>query len=300
MTGQIETRNSKFETRQSGSSGFRISAFGFRPILDMTPLAESLAEYMTAADVLGRVRMLIEAAKLMQINPMGPLATESFNELLGFESVKPQDSIDFLKSLTAFTKKAYEKLFPPYRLAAFTVAKVENLMLIERLRDLLAESLDRGWTQQEFINRLNAEFDAAGVTRMNPYHLDTVYQTNMQTAYMNGRIMQMSHPAVVKALPWWRYRTMEDELVRPNHAALNNFIARATDPVWGSISPPNGYRCRCELESLLDREARPALGARADIPGGKRLPPEGRPDEGFEQKPSAFLRQLESGKEFCQ
>jgi len=266
--------------------------------LDMTPVAEALAEAMTAADILGRVRVLIEAAKQTPVNPMGPLSSESFAELLGIEPVKSVEAINFLRNLTPFTRRAWARLNPQYRMAAFTVAKVEELMLVERTRDLLAESLDQGWTRQQFTARLNAEFDAAGVTRLNPYHLDTVYQTNMQTAYMHGRYQQMRDPEVLRALPWWRYRTMEDERVRPNHAALDGFIARATDPVWGGIYPPNGYNCRCEVEPLLDGEARQALGERASVPGRERLPADGGPDAGFNRRPGRFLQQLESGETF--
>ncbi len=266
--------------------------------LDMTPVIDSLAEAMTASDILGRVRVLMEAAKQMPVNPMGHLSEKTFAELLGIEPVKSQEAINFLKNLTPFTKRAYNRLYPQYRLAAFTVAKVEDLFLVERTQDLLVEAMEKGWTREQFIANLNLEFDAAGVTRLNPYHLDTVYQTNMQTAFMNGRYQQLRDPDVMAALPWWRYRTMEDADVRPNHAALNGFIAKADDPVWGSIYPPNGYNCRCEVEPLLDGEARGELGAQAKVPGRDRLPADGGPDEGFGRKPGRFLQQLESGRTF--
>ncbi len=268
--------------------------------LDMTPWAEALAEAMTAADILGRIRVLIEAARKIPVNPMGQLAGATFAEILGFEAIKPTDAIGFLQNLTPFTRCAWGRLAPQYRMAAFTVAKVENLMLVERTRDLLAQSLDEGWTKQQFIDALNKEFDAAGVTRLNSYHLDTVYQTNMQTAYMNGRIKQMADPDVAAALPFWRYRTMEDELVRPNHAALDGFVARASDGVWGRIAPPNGYNCRCTLEPLLGSEARGILGIEIDIPGAARLPAGGGPDDGFGKAPGSFLRSLAAGEKFAE
>lgn len=290
--------------------------------LDMMPLVQRLTEAMVSADVLGRIRVLMEAArKGAQVNPMGPVAEKTFvessklkvenrpqsstfnsqlltafSETLGYESVIPEEAVDFIKSLTSFTRAAYHRLAPQYRQAAFTVARVEEIALLDRTQELLAQALEQGWTKQEFIDRLNAAFDSAGVTRLSSFHAELVFQQNMTTAYSNGRYQQMRDPEVLRALPFWRYRTMEDERVRPNHAALDGFVAAADDSVWSYIYPPNGFNCRCMVEPLLRSEGEAALGASLNVPGSERLPAGGRPDEGFESKPGASLRQLASGE----
>lgn len=279
--------------------------------LDTTALVVALMRAMVAADILGRVRVLEEAQKKVgrKLNPTQALALapygagsalETFAEILGFESVKPQGAIDFMRSLTAFTKQAWNRLAPQYRLAAFTVARVENLMVVEQTRELLAQALDEGWSQARFAKEANAMFDRAGVTRLNPYHLETVFQTNMQTAYQNGRAKQLSDPKVRRVLPFWQYRTQADERVRPNHAALDKFTARADDPVWGEIYPPNGFNCRCTVQPLLASEGRAALGEQINVPGRDRLPAGSEPDEGFERAPAAFLSSLAEGEEFAE
>lgn len=279
--------------------------------LDTGDLVNRLTEAMVSADILGRIRVLMEALrKGAQVNPMGPLAVETFverkgtpwraptrfSETLGYESVTPEEAIDFIKSLTSFSQAAAKRLAPQYRQAAFTVARVEQIALLDRTKELLAQALEEGWTKQEFIDRLNAAFDSAGVTRLNSYHAELVFQQNMTTAYSNGRYQQMRDPEVLRALPFWRYRTMEDERVRPNHAALDGFIAAADDSVWSYIYPPNGFNCRCMVEPLLRSEGEAALGASLNVPGSERLPAGGGPDPGFESKPGANLRQLASGE----
>ena len=216
---------------------------------------------------------------------------------MGYESVKPEGAIDFIKSLTSFTKAAAARLGPQYRQAAFTIARVEQIALLDRAKGLLRQALDEGWTRQRFIDELNRSFDAAGVTRLNSYHAELVFEQNMATAYSNGRAKQMSDPDVVRALPFWRYRTAEDDRVRPNHAALDKFVARQGDPVWGQIYPPNGFNCRCVCEPLLRSEAAQALGANIDVPGFERLPAGGGPDPGFDIKPGLALQKLASGQE---
>lgn len=261
--------------------------------LNTDELVDRLAEAMVAADILGRVRVLREAQmKGFNFNASGPLASGTFGETLGYESVAPSEAMDFVRSLTSFTKAAWKKLAPQYRQAAFTVAHVESIALLDTTQELLSQALEEGWTKQQFIEAMNGAFDRAGVTRLNPYHADLVFEQNMATAYANGRFQQMSDPDVVAALPYWRYRTAEDDRVRPNHAALERFTARQSDTIWGLIYPPNGFNCRCLVEPLLASEG----SAEADVPGVDRLPAGGRPDPGFDSKPGVTLRQLASGK----
>lgn len=53
--------------------------------------------------------------------------------------------------------------------------------------------------------------------------------------------------------PSLKYKTQEDNRVRPEHQALNNFIAPIDDPAWDRITPPNGWRCRCYLVQTAEK-----------------------------------------------
>ena len=95
----------------------------------------------------------------------------------------------------------------------------------------------------------------AGVEKINAFTLDTVFSINMHKAYALGRLEQLQDPAVLDALPFWGYMTVEDDRVRPEHADLDKFCARATDPVWRKIYPPSGFGCRCIVIGMLAEEA---------------------------------------------
>jgi SPP1 gp7 family putative phage head morphogenesis protein len=56
-----------------------------------------------------------------------------------------------------------------------------------------------------------------------------------------------------------QYRAVLDDRTRSEHAALNGLTARADDPVWSTIYPPNGWNCRCEVIQVA------ALPGREDI-----------------------------------
>jgi SPP1 gp7 family putative phage head morphogenesis protein len=182
----------------------------------------------------------------------------------------PTDAVNYLRNLTPVTKETFDGLSAQYRKDAFTVAGTTDLRLIAKVRDELAGVIEKGGTEADFEKAVTQMETEAGVEEINAFALDTVFTTNMQKAYSLGRYEQMMDPAVLQALPYWQYLTVEDDRVRPEHAVIDKFTARAgdADPVWRKIYPPNGFNCRCIVIPLLREEA----GKDADEPGLARLP----------------------------
>ena len=85
-----------------------------------------------------------------------------------------------------------------------------------------------------------------------PWRLQTIYRTNLQSAYMQGRWQQMVTNA--KAAPWWRYVAILDGRTRPTHKALAGRVFRYDDPLWQTHFPPCGFNCRCRAVALTDRD----------------------------------------------
>ena len=85
-----------------------------------------------------------------------------------------------------------------------------------------------------------------------PRRLETIYRTNLQSAYMQGRWQQMVTNA--KAAPWWRYVAILDGRTRPTHKALAGRVFRYDDPLWQTHFPPCGFNCRCRAVALTDRD----------------------------------------------
>lgn len=52
--------------------------------------------------------------------------------------------------------------------------------------------------------------------------------------------------------PLLKYVTVGDLRVRPSHKKLDGIIAPVNDPIWRSIMPMNGRRCRCIVIQLTD------------------------------------------------
>jgi SPP1 gp7 family putative phage head morphogenesis protein len=246
-------------------------------------LGELLAKHLAAANLLGRTQIVEEVRK--KTGKRVPLATSSrlhvrFDDddrdlqdpaSVGFSlSLPAGGAVDYLRSLTPVTRDTYDGLSAQYKKDAFTIAGTSDVRLIQRVRDALADVLQKGGTKQDFEAAVKKIASDEGVQQINAFTLDTVFTTNMQKAYSLGRYEQQMEPATLSALPYGQYMTMGDDKVRPEHAVLDGFTARMEDPVWRKIYPPNGFNCRCIRVALLADEI--PDDSDADEPGMSRLP----------------------------
>ncbi len=153
---------------------------------------------------------------------------------------------------------------------AFTVAGVTKMDVLHDIRMAVDDALKTGGTLADFekqlkpvlqrkgwwgkeaqINKETGEVLGKGLT---PYRLKTIYQTNMQTAYMAGRYQSMMEN--VQDRPLWEYVAILDGRTRPNHRALDGKVFRYDDPFWDSFYPPNGFNCRCRVRARDKEEMR--------------------------------------------
>jgi SPP1 gp7 family putative phage head morphogenesis protein len=245
-------------------------------------LGDLLSTYMAAFDLLGRLHILQNAkaktGREMKLNTVSAVGTQ-FAEVLGFTAVPFEGAIRRLRNLTPMTRAAFDGLRQQYKMQAFTVAGTSDVRLIESIHKALVDAVASGQTEQDYKKQVRALATDTGVEDLSSFAIETVFHTNVQTAYMNGRFQQMRDPAVAAALPYWQYNTAGDDRVRPAHAALDGFVAHNQDPVWRRIYPPCGYNCRCGVTSLMADEAPDD----ADVPGLSRIPQAAAsvPDPGF-------------------
>lgn len=199
-------------------------------------------------------------------------------------------SLPFDEAIEEFGRKAimspeeFRRLSDAARTRAFTATRLASDGLRQHAYDLLTEALKQGTTYREFAAQLAAEEVSLGVTPSSPYYVETVFRTNVQSAYGAGRYRQITSPVVAAARPFVEYRTAQDSRVRPSHAALDGTVFRQDDPNWSRYAPPNGYNCRCGIVTLRERDVdRSRVVAAAD------LSPDTRPDPGFDSPPTVTL-----------
>ena len=83
--------------------------------------------------------------------------------------------------------------------------------------------------------------------RYNLRYLQTEYQTAKASAQMARKWNEAQE--VKHLYPNLKYITAHDERVREEHAKLHGVIVPINDEFWDKHYPPNGWRCRCSVQS---------------------------------------------------
>lgn len=175
----------------------------------------------------------------------------------------PKEAIAYLESKGLRITFNWAEMLDEAHARAFTVAKAMRLDVLRDIRTGLLDALATGKTLRQFEQELTPLLQAKGwwgkqivvdaqgqaqqVQLGSPRRLKTIYQTNLQSAYMAGRAKAQQ---AANAFPYLMYVAVMDGRTRPSHAALNGKIWRKDDPVWSVIYPPNGHNCRCRTRAL--------------------------------------------------
>lgn len=175
----------------------------------------------------------------------------------------PEEAIRYLESKGLRITFNWAEMLDEAHARAFTVAKAMRIDVLRDIRAGLLNALETGKTLRQFEQELtpllqtkgwwgkqivvDSQGQAQQVQLGSPRRLKTIYQTNLQSAYMAGRLQAQQ---AADAFPYLMYVAVMDGRTRPSHAALNGQIWRKDDPVWSVIYPPNGFNCRCRTRAL--------------------------------------------------
>lgn len=125
-------------------------------------------------------------------------------------------------------------LLTAFEMNLFRFGAGKTLAEVQKLNELYRQSK----SFEDFLQQ------AQGVTDVfNKGQLQTEYNT----AYFVGEASATYTRLLkqVKTFPYWEYKTVGDDKVRPAHRILDGLILPANDPRWDIIYPPNGWNCRC-------------------------------------------------------
>lgn len=168
----------------------------------------------------------------------------------------------------------YNVLPEEYRRLAFTVGSLNKVDLVKKVMD----DMTKGMEKFQSFDAWKATVDPTFYSQFGEGQLQTVYRTNMSTAYTNGIIEQAEATGISTK---YAFQAILDDRTRENHAACDGIVLPVNDPFWLSHTPPLGYNCRCtliplneenEVESTNKASINP-LETKAD-PGGFGLNPD--------------------------
>lgn len=134
------------------------------------------------------------------------------------------------------------------RQMATTVSFLSSLEQAESVIKSLNKTLASGGTFNDF-QKLLAESEIV----LPKHYLDNVFRTNIQSAYGHGRWQQQQRNKDKRQ--YLMYSAINDSRVRPAHLALNRIVLPIDHPFWLTHYPPLGFRCRCTVIALTQKQA---------------------------------------------
>jgi len=187
-------------------------------------------------------------------------------ELSGIFGMEPEAAVRYLESKGYAITWDWHEMLDEAHARAFTVAKATRVDMLQDIRAALTDALKNGGTLRDFQKNLTPVLQAKGwwgkqiivdsqgnaeVAQLgSPRRLKTIYQTNLQSAYMAGRYQAMK--ASADSHPYWQYVAVMDGKTRPSHRAMNGRIFRHDDGLWEAAFPPNGFNCRCRARPMSE------------------------------------------------
>lgn len=154
---------------------------------------------------------------------------------------------------------------------AFTVAKLLDMDLLNDVRQAVEQAIAEGKTAKQFRDELTPLLQAKGwwgqqemtdpetgeqrlVQLGSARRLQIIYDTNLSTSYAAGR--WQSIVANATTAPYLLYNAVDDDRTRELHRTWDNTVLRWDDAWWQTHYPPNGWRCRCSVIQLSERDLR--------------------------------------------
>lgn len=150
------------------------------------------------------------------------------------------------------------------------------------LRNTVNSLVASGSTTRDAVKQLNKAFSALGITPSNTFQIESIYRTQVQLAFSAGQWQALQDPVAQEILWGYKYVSVGDSRVRPEHEALDGTQLPKEHPLWQTIWPPNGWSCRCQVIPIFEERK-------------EKLPPaeyEGKPvkpDEGFNFNPGILF-----------
>lgn len=212
-------------------STIRAKARGDRGDVGRESLRRLLAQTLTLSHLMGRRRAMLE----LQAHLRGKFAASVSPLVPAVEFEQAVDDILTRHPKLAYGYRAVQELYAESH--AFALAKSVDEILTRRVQKVIQDSIFNGEAApraQSIVAQLG-DWTAA--------YAETVYRTNVATAYTAGRIAQSQDEDVREVMPAFEFIGRREPPSRRNHAAAVGLIAATDDALWGRYAPPLGYNC---------------------------------------------------------
>jgi hypothetical protein len=199
------------------------------------------------------------------------------------DPAKFEEAVGWFRRRVAVPDATFAKLSADAREYAFKVAGASELGLVQDVFEAIDRALEGGTTLEEFKASVGDKLNAAWGSEQ-PWRVETIFRTNVQKAYSEGRRAQMEDPDTLEDRPFWELVTLLDGRTSPICRALSapRVVLPADHPFWKQHQPPLHHNCRTAIEPLTEDGAQRA-GVLEQAPSTHPADGFGRP--GFDWEP---------------
>lgn len=173
----------------------------------------------------------------------------------GVEALPFEEAVQFLKSKIPMEKTEWLELERKLQFRAFTVAKLSEADYIEAIKRRLAKAIEKGETVWQSWSGVEAMTEEWG-EKFSARYWETVYRTNVQSAYNAGRLMQYKNNPPNA----WELLFIEDNRQSDVCKGLSGIAGGKALPskhsFWDTYGfPPYHFNCRTTFRAVYDNES---------------------------------------------
>lgn len=181
----------------------------------------------------------------------------------------PAGAVAYLQGRKDLTvTHSWQDLWHEEHARQFTISRLTRVDLLDAIRRSLERSVNGELSRRDWMRDTEKLLQDVGwwgakevidpatgkavTTTFDPARLKLIFDTNTRQAAAAGQWERVQ--ATKKTHPYLRYITKDDDRVRPAHRAWHNLVLPVDDPFWQTHWPPNGWRCRCRVVAMRQRE----------------------------------------------
>ena len=203
---------------------------------------------MVAVDLAGREQLVAQAG--LHAAATKTAVPSKLPDYLRLPMVEAGEALASRRPVIADTA---DRVREAYARNQFALARSTDIAVTRRVHADLVGHVAHGGSLSEFTATMRE-------SGFSDSYAETVYRTNLATAYTQGRVDQSTHPDMEGFIVAWRWLATRDVATRPNHRAMDGFAAALDAPVWRVFGIPAGYNCRCSVSPIsryaAEREGR--------------------------------------------
>lgn len=208
------------------------------------PLASILSQAMELAAWEGREQVFLD----------------DYDVRFAFEVVRLpfREQIEFLRQKRVKPTKSWLDALHGVHDRSFVVAGVTDLAMLEEFQAAIIDVAENGRYVEDFAKDFDRLVEKYGWEYRGErnWRIRTIFETNVRTSFMAGRLRQMRDPDVVKLRPYWQYLHGESrtpKVPRVVHLGWHGLVLMHDDPWWNVHFPPNDWLCSCGVRTLSRR-----------------------------------------------